>query len=105
MKDDLSNKLHKLHSFGILISIGKTSSGRNVYGIAEDVDSKVNNINPVFGKEDIDFAMKTFHKLYPSLSDEFDVFVNKQKQLRIKHTNFEIKGNHLYELIWNIMGV
>ena len=105
VKDDLSNKLHKLHSFGILISIGKTSSGRNVYGIAEDVDSKVNNINPVFGKEDIDFAMKTFHKLYPSLSDEFDVFVNKQKQLRIKHTNFEIKGNHLYELIWNIMGV
>ena len=105
VKDDLSNKLHKLHNFGILISIGKTAAGRNVYGIAEDVDSKVNNINPVFGKADIDNAMKTFHKLYPSLSDEFDVFVNKQKQLRIKHTNFEIKNNHLYELLWNIMGV
>ena len=105
VKDDLSNKLHKLHNFGILISIGKTAAGRNVYGIAEDVDNKVNNINPVFGKADIDNAMKTFHKLYPSLSDEFDVFVNKQKQLRIKHTNFEIKNNHLYELLWNIMGV
>ena len=105
VKDDLSNKLHKLHNFGILISIGKTSAGRNVYGIAEDVDSKVNNINPVFGKADIDMAMKTFHKLYPSLSEDFDVFVNKQKQLRVKHTNFEIKSNHLYELLWNIMGV
>lgn len=105
VKDDLSNKLHKLHNFGILISIGKTSAGRNVYGIAEDVDGKVNNINPVFGKEDIDNAMITFHKVYPSLSDKFDKYVNKQKQLRIKHTNFEIKDKHLYELLWNIIRV
>ena len=101
VKDDLSNKLHKLHSFGILISIGKTSAGRNVYGIAEDVDGKVNNINPVFGKEDIDLAMTTFHEAYPSLSSEFDGFVNKQKQLRVKNTNFEIKDKHLYDLLWN----
>lgn len=105
VKDDLSNKLHKLHNFGILISIGKTSAGRNVYGIAEHVANKVNDINPVFGKADIDTAMKTFHKLYPSLSKEFDIFVNKQKQLRMKHTNFEIKSNHLYELLWNIISV
>lgn len=105
VKDDLSNKLHKLHTFGILVTIGKTSSGRNVYGIAEDVDSKVNNINPVFGKADIDAAMRTFHKLYPGLSEDFDKFVNKQKQLRIKHTNFEIKETHLYELIWNVISV
>ena len=105
VKDDLSNKLHKLHSFGILISIGKTAAGRNVYGIAEDVDSKVNNINPVFGKGDIDTAMDTFHRLYPTLVDDFDVFVNKQKQLRVKNTNFEIKEKHLYELLWNIVRV
>ena len=34
------------------------------------------------------------------LSDDFDAFVNKQKQLNVKHTNFEVR-NHLYDLEWN----
>ena len=102
VKSDLSNKLYKLWSFGILIKIGQNLAGRNVYGIGKDVDDKVNNINPVFAKKDIDKAMDIFHGRYPSLSKEFDEFVNNQKQLRIKKTNFEIKNNHLYDLEWNI---
>ena len=101
VKDDLSNKLYKLWSFGILIKVGQSFNGRNVYGIGKDVDNKVNNINPVFAKKDIDEAMQIFHEKYPDLSDEFDEFVNSQKQLRIKKTNFEIKKNHLYDLQWN----
>ena len=101
VKDDLSNKLYKLWSFGILIKVGQNAAGRNIYGIGKDVDSKVNNINPVFAKKDIDDAMDIFHAHYPSLSNEFDEFVNAQKQLRIKKTNFEIKEKHLYDLIWN----
>jgi hypothetical protein len=101
VKDELSNKLYKLWSFGILIKVGRNLAGRNVYGIGEKVNEKVNNINPVFAKKDIDAAMKIFHEKYPSLSDEFDEFVNNQKQLRIKKTNFEIKENHLYDLQWN----
>ena len=101
VKDDLSNKLYKLYSFGILIKLGQNIQGKNVYGIGKDVDNKVNNINPVFSKKDIDEAMEVFHEKYPELSDDFDKFVNGQKQLRIKKTNFEIKENHLYDLQWN----
>lgn len=101
VKDDLSNKLYKLYSFGILIKLGQNLQGKNVYGIGEDVDNKVNNINPVFAKKDIDNAMTIFHEKYPELADDFDKFVNEQKQLRIKKTNFEIKDNHLYDLQWN----
>ena len=105
VKDDLSNKLYKLWSFGILIKLGQNINGRNVYGIGEHVNDKVNNINPEFTKKDIDKAMDIFHEKYPELTDEFDEFVNTQKQLRIKKTNFEIKGNHLYDLQWNNLEV
>ena len=105
VKDDLSNKLYKLWSFGILIKVGQNLAGRNVYGIGKDVDNKVNNINPVFSKKDIDAAMEQFHERYPDLSEEFDEFVNTQKQLRIKKTNFEIKDTHLYDLPWNNLKV
>ena len=101
VKDELSNKLYKLWSFGILIKVGQNLAGRNIYGIGKDVNEKVNNINPVFAKKDIDDAMKVFHEKYPTLSASFDEFVNNQKQLRIKKTNFEIKENHLYDLQWN----
>ena len=101
VKDDLSNKLYKLYSFGILVKMGQNIQGKNVYGIGKDVDNKVNNINPVFAKKDIDKAMTIFHEKYPNLSDDFDEFVNEQKQLRIKKTNFEINGDHLYDLQWN----
>jgi hypothetical protein len=101
VKDDLSNKLYKLWSFGILVKLGQNYSGKNVYGIGKNVNDKVNNINPVFAKKDVDMAVKVFHEKYPELIDEFDEFVNKQKQLRIKKTNFEIKENHLYDLQWN----
>ena len=101
VKDDLSNKLYKLYSFGILVKMGQNIQGKNVYGIGKDVDNKVNNINPVFAKKDIDKAMTIFREKYPNLSDDFDEFVNEQKQLRIKKTNFEIKGDHLYDLQWN----
>ena len=105
VKDDLSNKLYKLWSFGILVKVGQNLAGRNVYGIGKNVDEKVNNINPVFAKKDIDDAMNIFHERYPMLSEDFDKFVNTQKQLRIKKTNFEIKDNHLYDLQWNNLKV
>ena len=101
VKDDLSNKLYKLWSFGILIKMGQNYSGKNVYGIGKDVDDKVNNINPVFAKKDIDEATALFHEKYPDLADEYDEYVANQKQLRVKKTNFEIKDNHLYDLQWN----
>ena len=99
-KNALSDKLHKLHSYGILLKIGYNKQGRNVYGINKNADNQINNINPKFLKRDIDLAMDLFHERYPNLSDDFDVFVNEQKKLNVKHTNFELRS-HLYDLEWN----
>ena len=99
-KNNMSDKLYKLYNYGILIRIGYDKKGRNVYGIGENANNRINNTNPKFLKKDIDLAMHIFHGRYPSLTEEFDLFVNKQKQLNVKNTNFEVK-THLYNLEWN----
>ena len=99
-KNNMSDKLYKLYNYGILIRIGYDKKGRNVYGIGENANNRINNTNPKFLKKDIDLAMYIFHGRYPSLTEEFDLFVNKQKQLNVKNTNFEVK-THLYNLEWN----
>ena len=99
-KNNMSDKLYKLYNYGILIRIGQDKKGRNIYGIGENANNRINNTNPKFLKKDVDMAMHIFHERYPSLAEEFDLFVNKQKQLNVKNTNFEIK-THLYDLEWN----
>jgi hypothetical protein len=99
-RNDMSDKLYKLYNFGILIKLGYAENGQNIYGIGKNANNRINNINPRFEKKDIDMAMELFHQRYPNLIDEFDEFVNKQKQLQVKNTNFEIK-QHLYDLEWN----
>ena len=99
-KNNLSDKLHKLNNYGILIRIGYNKLGRVVYGINKDADNQINNINPKFLKQDIDLAVDLFHERYPNLSDDFDGFVNEQRKLNVKHTNFELRS-HLYDLEWN----
>ena len=99
-RNDMSDKLYKLYNFGILIKIGYSENGQNIYGIGKGANGRINSINPKFHKSDIDLAMKVFHERYPQLVEEFDEFVNKQKQLQVKNTNFEIK-RHLYDLEWN----
>ena len=99
-KNNLSDKLHKLHQYGILIKLGYNKQGRIVYGIGENANNQINDINPKFLKRDIDLATSLFHERYPSLVEEYDLFVNEQKRLNVKNTNFEIRS-HLYNLEWN----
>lgn len=89
-----------MNAYGILIRIGYNKLGRVIYGINKDADNQINNINPKFLKRDIELASDLFHERYPNLSDQYDEFVTKQKQLNVKHTNFELK-EHLYDLEWN----
>ena len=103
-RNNMSDKLYKLYNYGILIKIGYSQNGQNIYGISNNANSQINNINPKFNKKDIDMAMDLFHQRYPHLTEEFDLFVNKQKQLQVKNTNFEIK-KHLYDLEWNYVKV
>ena len=99
-KNNMSDKLYKLYNYGILIRIGQDKKGRNIYGIGENANNRINNTNPKFLKKDVDMAMHIFHERYPSLVEEFDLFVNEQKKLNVKNTNFEIRS-HLYDLEWN----
>ena len=100
IKDKLSEKLLKLHEFGMLIKVGKTESGANIYGINYGIDEYINNIEPNWNKSAINEGVKEFHRKYPSLIDEFDDFVSKDRKLNIKYTDMEIKDNGLYDLPW-----
>ncbi len=96
----LSEKLLKLHEFGMLIKVGKTESGANIYGINYGVEDLINNIEPNWSNSSIKAGIDEFHRKYPSLVSEFDEFMSKDKRLNIKYTDMEIKDNGLYDLPW-----
>ena len=97
---NLSEKLMKLHEFGMLIKIGKTQDGLNVYGINYGVEDLINNIEPNWDKSAIQKGIEEFHRKYPSLSDEFDEFIQQDKLTNIKFTDMEIRDGGLYDLPW-----
>lgn len=96
----LSEKLLKLYEFGMLIRVGKTESGANIYGINYGVEDYINNIEPNWSTSSINAGIKEFHRKYPSLIDEFDEFISKDRKLNIKYTDMEIKDDGLYDLAW-----
>lgn len=96
----LSEKLLKLHDFGMLIKVGKTDKGANIYGINYGVESLINNIEPNWTPSSIKAGINEFHRKYPSLSKEFDEFITHDRKLNIKYTDMEIKDNGLYDLPW-----
>lgn len=96
----LSEKLLKLHEFGMLIKIGKTDNGANIYGINYGVEDSINNIEPNWNKSSIKAGIDEFHRKYPSLIEPFDEFISKDRMKNIKHTDMEIKDNGLYDLAW-----
>ena len=97
---NLSEKLLKLHEFGMLIKVGKTDTGANVYGINYGVEDIINNIEPNWNKSSINAGIEEFHRKYPSLINEFDEFINADRKLNIKYTDMEIKDGGLYDLPW-----
>ena len=84
----------------MLIKVGKTDSGANVYGINYGVEDLINNIEPNWSTSSIKAGIDEFHRKYPSLIDEFDEFIKNDRKLNIKHTDMEIKDNGLYDLPW-----
>ena len=96
----LSEKLLKLHEFGMLIKVGKTESGANVYGLNYGVDDLINNIEPNWSTSSIKAGIDEFHRKYPSLIDEFDEFIKVDRKLNIKYTDMEITDGGLYDLPW-----
>ena len=100
IKDKLSEKLMKLYDFGMLIKIGKTDGGANVYGINYGVHERLYDLEPHWNKKSIDQGVTEFHRKYPTLIDEFDEFITVDRQKRIKNTSMEITINDLYDLPW-----
>lgn len=100
IKDKLSEKLLKLHEFGMLIKVGKTNTGANIYGINYGVENMINNIEPNWNRTAINEGIKEFHRKYPSLITEFDEFISADRKLNIKYTDMEIDDGGLYDLAW-----
>ena len=87
----LSEKLLKLHEFGMLIKVGKTESGANVYGINYGVEDFINNIEPNWSSSSIKAGVDEFHRKYPSLVEEFDEFITS--------ASYSLPKNNVYDLI------
>ena len=96
----LSEKLLKLHEYGMLIKVGKTRDGANVYGLNYGIDDLINNIEPNWNKSAIQKGIKEFHRKYPSFVEPFDEFMSKDRMKNIKYTDMEIRDNGLYDLPW-----
>jgi hypothetical protein len=96
----LSEKLLKLHEYGMLIKVGKTRDGANVYGLNYGIDDLINNIEPNWSRSAINKGIKEFHRKYPSLIEPFDEFISKDRMKNIKYTDMEIRDNGLYDLPW-----
>lgn len=105
VSSDLSDKLRKLYSFGILIKLGKNKEGKNVYTFGEDVERRVESIEPIWSNKDVKLAMDTFKGFYPEQYPEVKEYVKTQQQVKTKFTTFEFKDNPLYNLFWNTMEV
>ena len=100
IKDKLSEKLLKLHEFGMLIKVGKTTSGANVYGINYGVEDLINNIEPNWSASSIKAGIDEFHRKYPSLINEFDEFIKHDRKTVVKSTDMEIDDGGIYDLAW-----
>lgn len=100
VKDKLSEKLLKLHEYGMLIKMGKTETGANVYGLNFGIESYINNIEPKWSPSSIKAGIDEFHRKYPSLIDEFDKFISEDRKRNIRYTDMEIDDNGLYNLPW-----
>ncbi|WP_458456486.1 hypothetical protein [Methanobrevibacter sp.] len=96
----LSEKLLKLHEYGMIIKIGKTVDGANIYGLNYGIDDLINNIEPNWNKSAINRGIQEFHRKYPSLTDEFDEFIREDRKSNIKYTDMEIRDGGLYNLPW-----
>ena len=98
----LSEKLLKLHEYGMLIKIGKTTDGANIYGLNYGIDNLINNIEPNWNKSAINRGIQEFHRKYPSLIEPFDDFIREDRKSNIKYTDMEIRDGGLYNLPWRI---
>lgn len=78
-KQYLSNRLMKLEQGGVLIKLGKVDK-ENLYVLSNDNGSKISEKLPSFDDNSkIGECKKTFLQIYPSLEEEWDKFIESDK--------------------------
>ena len=102
VKNNLSQKLIKLYENKFLIKVGKTNDGKNVYGLTPNLTEKIENNIPVFGGERLKKGKEEFKRKYPTLYDDFEEFINKDRMKRCRKVDFEINESTLYKVPWDI---
>lgn len=102
IKESLPQKLRKLYENKYLIKLGKSTSNENVYGLIPGLEGKIENNIPVFGGERLKKGKAEFKRKYPSLYDDFDEFISKDRRKRCNKVDFEVNESTLYNVPWNI---
>lgn len=102
VKNNLPTKLRKLYENKYLVKIGKSTNNENVYGLIPNLTEKIENNIPVFGGERLKKGKEEFRRKYPSLYDDFEEFINKDRMRRCSKVDFEIKESTLYQVPWDI---
>lgn len=78
-KQYLSNRLRRLRDGGVLIEIAKVDK-ENLYALSDDNGSKISEKLPSFDdKSKIEECKQTFLEIYPTLEDEWDEFIEFDK--------------------------
>jgi hypothetical protein len=76
-KGYLSHRLMKLYDGGVLIKLGKTNDNQNLYALSNENGSKISEKLPSFDDlSKIKECKDVFVKIYPSMSQEWDEFLD-----------------------------
>lgn len=100
IRKTLAKKLHKLYENNYLIKLGQTPNGENIYGLVYNIKDKIKNNIPMFRDEEINRAVKEFNRKYPILEEDFQVFLEYDKELPVKEINYNTKYSELYQISW-----
>lgn len=102
VRKTLPKKLHKLYENNYLIKIGQTPSGENIYGLAYNIKDKIKNNIPMFRDGEVNLAKREFKRKYPDLNEDFELFIDYDKELPIKEINYNINYSELYNIPWGV---
>lgn len=102
VRKTLPNKLHKLYENNYLIKIGQTPTGENIYGLTYNIKDKIKNNIPMFRDDEVNLAKREFRRKYPDLNDDFELFINYDKELPIKEINYNVNYSELYNIPWGV---
>ena len=98
-KDNLFDKLDKLHKANLLILIGK-SDIYNVYGLVNNIKEKFTDTKPIWEGKSFERGKDLFRDVYPDLFEEVYEIISVDAKKNLKNIDLELEGGFLYDVPW-----